>query len=47
MMKNRNVVSLLRRDAVFVWNAIISVVFIGFASLAIAATLFDVISLRH
>ena len=47
MMRNRQVVSILRKDAVFVWNAVISVVFIGFATLAIAAALFDFISLRH
>lgn len=47
MMKTRNVVSILRRDAEFVWNAVISVVFIGFASLALAATLLDVIPLHR
>ena len=33
MMKNRNLVAALRRDVHFVWNAMIAVVFIGFASL--------------
>ncbi len=36
MMSSKNVVSALRRDVSFVWNAVIAVVFIGFASLAVA-----------
>jgi hypothetical protein len=47
MMISKNVVSALRRDVSFVWHAVIAVVFIGFASLALAAALVDVLSLRN
>ena len=47
MMTSKNVVAALRRDVSFVWNAVIAVVFIGFASLAVAAALFDLVSIRH
>jgi hypothetical protein len=47
MMKSKNVVAALRRDVSFVWNAVIAVVFIGFASLAVAAALLDLVSIRH
>jgi hypothetical protein len=47
MMKSKNVVAELRRDAHFVMNAVIAVVFIGFASLAIAAALYDLLAIRH
>ena len=47
MLKSKNVVAALRRDLYFVWHAVIAVVFIGFASLAVAAALFDLISIRH
>lgn len=47
MRSAKNVVAALRRDASFVWHAIIAVVFIGFASLAVAAALLDLLSLRH
>jgi len=47
MMNSKNVVAALRRDASFVWNALIAVVFIGFAGLAIAATVLDLIAIRH
>jgi hypothetical protein len=47
MMTNKNVVSALRRDVSFVWNAVIAVVFIGFAGLAVAAALLDLLSIRH
>ena len=47
MLINRNVVSILRRDVSFVWHAVIAVVFIGFASLAVAAALLDLMSIRH
>ncbi len=47
MMKKQNVVAALRRDVTFVGNAVVAVVFIGFASLALAATLFDLMSIRH
>ena len=44
MMKSKNVVAALRRDVHFVWNAVIAVVFIGFASLAVAAALLDLLA---
>lgn len=47
MVNSKNVVAALRRDVSFVWNAVIAVVFIGFASLAVAAALIDVLSIRH
>jgi hypothetical protein len=47
MLKGKNVVAALRRDVSFVWHALIAVVFIGFASLAVAAALLDLMSLRH
>jgi hypothetical protein len=47
MMKNKNLVAALRRDVSFVWHAVIAVVFIGFASLAVAAALLDLLSIRH
>ncbi len=47
MMKNKNLVAALRRDVSFVWHAVIAVMFIGFASLAIAAALLDLLSIRH
>ncbi len=46
MMDSKSVVSALRRDVSFVWNAVIAVVFIGFAGLAVAATVLDVIATR-
>ena len=47
MMNSKNVVAALRRDVSFVWHAVIAVVFIGFASLAVAAALLDLMALRH
>jgi len=47
MMKRQNVVAALRRDVTFVGNAVVAVVFIGFASLAVAAALFDLLPIRH
>jgi hypothetical protein len=42
MMNNRHVVSMLRRDVLFVWHAVIAVVFICFAGLAVGAALIDI-----
>ena len=47
MINSKNVVTTLRRDVQFVWNAVIAVVFIGFASLAVAAALLDLLAIRH
>ncbi|HET9414536.1 MAG TPA: hypothetical protein VFO74_10475 [Pseudolabrys sp.] len=47
VIKNKHVGEALRRDVVFVWHAVIAVVFIGFASLAVAAALLDILSFRN
>jgi hypothetical protein len=47
MMNRQNVVAALRRDVTFVGNAMVAVVFFGFASLAVAAALFDLLSLQR
>lgn len=47
MIDSKNVVAALRRDVAFVWHAVIAVVFIGFASLAVAAAFLDLWSIRH
>ena len=47
MINRQNVVSALRRDVAFVWHAVIAVVFIGFATLAVAAALLDLLWIRH
>ncbi|MFA6266160.1 MAG: hypothetical protein WC670_10675 [Pseudolabrys sp.] len=47
MTSGRNVVAALRRDAAFIWNAVIVVVFVCFAGLAVASALLDLISIRH
>ena len=47
MINRQNVVAALRRDVSFVWHAVIAVVFIGFASLAVAAAFLDLWSIRH
>jgi hypothetical protein len=47
MVKSKDVVAALRRDMHFVWNAVIAVVFIGFGSLAVAAALLDLLTIRH
>jgi len=47
MINSKNVVAELRRDMHFVMNAIIAVVFIGFAGLAVAAALLDLLAIRH
>lgn len=47
MIKGKNVVAALWRDASFVWNAVIAIVFICFGTLALAAALLDVVSLHR
>jgi hypothetical protein len=44
MMKSKHMGAILRRDVSFVWHAVIAVVFIGFASLAVASTVLDLVS---
>ena len=46
MMSKQNVVAALRRDVSFIWHALIAVVFIGFATLAVAAALIDLLVIR-
>jgi hypothetical protein len=47
MIKNKDVVSILRRDVLFVWHAVIAVVFIGFAGLAVGAALVDFVAIHN
>jgi hypothetical protein len=47
MLKGKNIVAALRRDATFVWHAVIAALFIIFAGLAVAAALFDLLSLHR
>jgi len=47
MINKQNVMAALRRDATFVWRAVIAVVFIVFVSLALASALLDLWSIRH
>ena len=47
MINSKNVVAELRRDVHYVMNAVISIVFIAFASIAVAAALYDLLALRH
>jgi hypothetical protein len=46
MMKSKNVVAELRRDVTYVGNAVVVVMFSAFACLALAATLYDLASIR-
>jgi hypothetical protein len=42
-MKSKNVVAALRRDVAYVGNAATAAVLIGFASLAVAAAVYDLL----
>jgi hypothetical protein len=44
---NRNVAATLRRDAQYVGQAAVAVVCIGFAGLAVAAALVDIITIAQ
>jgi hypothetical protein len=46
-MNRQNVVAALRRDVTFVGNVVVAVVFIGFAGLAVAAALLDLLPIQH
>jgi hypothetical protein len=46
-MSSRTVTDALRRDAVFIWNVMITAVFVGFAGLAVASAVLDLIAIRH
>ena len=37
----------LRRDAAFIWNVLISAVFVAFAALAVASAVLDLVAIRH
>ncbi|HEY0223087.1 MAG TPA: hypothetical protein VGC38_01090 [Pseudolabrys sp.] len=43
MIKKQNVVAELRRDVSYVGNAVVVIVFVAFAGLAVAATVFDIV----
>jgi hypothetical protein len=47
MVRSRNVVAALRRDASFVWHVVIALVFVGFAGIAVFAALVDLMALRQ
>jgi hypothetical protein len=47
MTTNQKMVAILRRDAAFVGHAVIAVVFVGFAGLAVAAALIDLIAIAN
>ncbi|HWK96076.1 MAG TPA: hypothetical protein VNR39_11685 [Pseudolabrys sp.] len=40
-------VDALRRDAMFIWNIMVSVVFVAFVTLAVASAVLDLIAIRH
>ncbi len=42
-MTTKSIVAALRRDVSFIWHAVIVVMFIGFAGLALAAAVIDVL----
>lgn len=42
-----NAITALRRDAAFIWNAVIVVVFVSFVGLAVGSAMLDLISIRH
>ena len=44
-MQSKQIVSILRRDAMFVGNALVAIVFIGFAGLAVGATVIDLLAI--
>jgi len=44
---SRPAIDALRRDAVFIWNAVVTLLFVCFAGLAVASALLDLISIRH
>ena len=47
MVTSKNVVAALRRDASFVFNVVIALVFVGFAGIAVFAALLDLMALRQ
>jgi len=47
MIKAKNVVAELRRDVTYLGRAVIAIVFIGFATIVVAAALYDLWAIRH
>ncbi len=47
MMKAREVSSMLRRDANYVGNAVSAFICVGFASLAVAAAVLDIVAITR
>jgi hypothetical protein len=47
MFTTKDVMEELRRDVSFVGNAVVAVVFTAFAGLAVAAALYDLVSIHH
>ena len=47
MKPTRDVASMLRRDATYIGNAVGAVIFVGFAGLAIAAAVIDVLGITR
>jgi hypothetical protein len=47
MMTKTNVASVLRRDATYVGNAVGVMICVGFASLAVAAAVFDLVAVTR
>jgi hypothetical protein len=47
MLKSKNIVEALWRDAHYVLNGVIVIVFVSFAGLVIAAALIDLLAIRH
>jgi hypothetical protein len=47
MINRQDVVAELRRDVTYVGNAVVVIMFSAFAGLALAATLYDLLSIHH
>lgn len=47
MIKSKNLVAALRRDATFVGRAVVAIVFTGFAAIVVTAALYDLFAIRH
>lgn len=46
-MSSSGFIDALRRDAVFIWNVAVSVMFAAFVALAVASAVLDLVSIRH
>ncbi len=47
MLKSENVVAALRRDASYLGHVVVAIVFVGFATIVVAAALYDLLSIRN